>query len=97
MRRPGTWDCASPYVITDDEERQARIYGASVLYGITRKTVHALTDRGPCRPVILPTVSFYEQKVPGVPELISAAKSDAPKKASSRRKLKAAEPVPAKV
>ena len=51
-----------------DEERFLRIQGASVLYGMAREIVRALTGRGPYRPVILPTVSFYEtnpvRKVP---------------------------------
>lgn len=46
----------------EDEERFVRIQGASVLYGMTREIVRALTGRGPYRPVIIPAVSFYEQK-----------------------------------
>ena len=48
----------------EDEERFVQIQGASVLYGMAREIVRALTGRGPYRPVILPTVSFYEQKKP---------------------------------
>lgn len=51
-------------VQTEDEERFVRIQGASVLYGMAREIVRALTGRGPYRPVILPTVNFYEQKAP---------------------------------
>lgn len=57
----------APSVKTEDEERTVRIHGASVLYGMTREIVRALTGRGPYRSVILPTVSFYEQKEPVVP------------------------------
>ena len=52
----------APYVKAEDEERTVRIHGASVLYGMTREIVRVLTGRGPYRPVIIPTVSFYEQK-----------------------------------
>ncbi len=49
-------------VQSEDEERFVRIQGASVLYGMAREIVRALTGRGPYRPVILPTMNFYEQK-----------------------------------
>lgn len=52
----------APHVKADDEERTVRIHGASVLYGMTREIVRVITGRGPYRPVIIPTVSFYEQK-----------------------------------
>lgn len=46
----------------EDEERTVKVHGASVLYGIAREIVRAVTGRGPHRPVLLPTVSFYETK-----------------------------------
>lgn len=52
-----------PSVSDDNEERTVRIHGASVLYGMAREIIRALTGRGPYRPVIIPTVSFYEQKI----------------------------------
>lgn len=83
-------------VQSDDEERFVRIQGASVLYGMAREIVRALTGRGPYRPVILPTVNFYEQKpaAPGpegkpaavptmAPEAVSVA---APAKKRGRKK-----------
>lgn len=57
----GQFDVAQR-VKAEDEERTVRIHGASVLYGMTREIVRGLTGRGPYRPVLLPTVSFYEQK-----------------------------------
>jgi preprotein translocase subunit SecB len=51
-------------VMADEEERTVRIHGASVLYGMTREIVRVLTGRGPYRPVLIPTVSFYDQKAP---------------------------------
>ena len=52
----------APTVATANEEWMVRIQGASMLYSMAREIVRALTGRGPYRPVILPTVSFYEQK-----------------------------------
>lgn len=48
------------WVALENEERTARIQGASVLYGMAREIVRALTGRGPHRPVLIPTVSFYD-------------------------------------
>lgn len=53
---------AESWVKPDDEERTVQIQGASVLFSMAREIVRAMTGRGPHRPVILPTVSFYEQK-----------------------------------
>lgn len=47
-------------VAAEDEERFVRIQGASVLYGMAREIVRAVTGRGPHRPVLVPTVSFYD-------------------------------------
>ena len=52
-------------VQSQDEERFVRIQGASVLYGMAREIVRALTGRGPYRSVILPTMNFYERKPDG--------------------------------
>ena len=57
----------APHVKPEDEERTVRIHGASVLYGMTREIVRVLTGRGPFRPVIIPTVSFYEPKSAATP------------------------------
>ncbi len=48
------------WVALENEERTVRIHGASVLYGMAREIVRALTGRGPHRPVLIPTVSFYD-------------------------------------
>lgn len=48
------------WVALENEERTARIHGASVLYGMAREIVRALTGRGPHRPILIPTVSFYD-------------------------------------
>ena len=83
----------APRVEKTEEERTVRIHGASVLYGMAREIVRALTGRGPFRPVILPTVSFYEQRVavsavtesPGLPPSLP---DSAPKPAKKRRAAK---------
>ena len=53
---------AESWVKPEDEERTVHIQGTSMLYSMAREIVRALTGRGPYRPVIIPTVSFYEQK-----------------------------------
>ncbi len=77
-------------VQSDDEERFVRIQGASVLYGMAREIVRALTGRGPYRPVILPTMNFYEQKPAALapaakPDVVSAAMTDATNSSASAR------------
>jgi preprotein translocase subunit SecB len=64
----GVTDRVSP----DDEERTVKIHGASVLYGMAREIVRAMTGRGPHRPVMLPTVSFYESSVPQPKQMVLA-------------------------
>jgi preprotein translocase subunit SecB len=56
----GFFKCES-WVKPEDEERTVKIQGASVLFGMAREIVRAMTGRGPHRAVLLPTVSFYEQ------------------------------------
>lgn len=55
---------AEASVAPQNEERTIRIHGASVLYGMGREIVRALTGRGPHRPLLVPTVSFYETPPP---------------------------------
>lgn len=80
------------WVKTDDEERMVRIHGASVLFGMSREIVRAMTGRGPHRPVMLPTVSFYEQK-PSASEIApdKSASAPLPPKKTRARKAKAKE------
>jgi len=51
----------------EQDERFVKIQGASVLYGMAREIVRAITGRGPHSPVMLPTVSFYEPAVASSP------------------------------
>jgi preprotein translocase subunit SecB len=62
-----------------EEERTVRIHGASVLYGMAREIVRVLTGRGPYRPVLIPTVSFYEQKADPAVEPLADADRQQPK------------------
>ena len=58
---------AASTVKPEDEERMVKIQGASVLYSMAREIVRAVTGRGPHRPVMLPTVSFYERSANSTP------------------------------
>ena len=58
---------AAATVKPEDEERTVKIHGASVLYGMAREIVRSVTGRGPHRPVMLPTVSFYEKSTNSAP------------------------------
>ncbi|MFA6959389.1 MAG: hypothetical protein WC205_01405 [Opitutaceae bacterium] len=55
---------AEDSVTSANEERTVRIHGASVLYGMGREIVRAVTGRGPHRAVLIPTVSFYDPPSP---------------------------------
>jgi len=80
---------AESWVKPDDEERTVRIHGASVLFGMSREIVRALTGRGPHRPVILPTVSFYEDKVSATtvtPEVVASSQRTANKPRARKTK-----------
>src|SRR5438105_2919949 len=47
--------------VTDDRvERLARINGTSLVFSAIREIIRAATSRGPYKPVLLPTVSFWE-------------------------------------
>lgn len=81
------------YVKPEDEERMVRIQGASVLYGMAREIVRAMTGRGPHRPVILPTVSFYDAKpsppTPAPTQAVAAATPPAAARATTSAKPRA--------
>ena len=82
----------SATVKPDDEERWVKVQGSSVLYGMAREIVRALTGRGPYRPVILPTLSFYEQK-PSETETVPANTEQVEAK-RSRKRTKSGDCVP---
>jgi len=76
----------SPWVKEEDEERTVKVHGASVLYGMAREIARALTGRGPHRPVLLPTVSFYEAKPQEKVEAEKPAPALVPEKTQKKRK-----------
>lgn len=49
-----------------DDEMFVRVNGTSILYGIAREKIRTLTAAGPWEVVMIPTVSFYEPKAPGL-------------------------------
>lgn len=55
-------------------ERLVRINGTSLVFSAAREIVRAVTSRGPFRPVLLPTVTFWESK-PQVPETTQESKA----------------------
>lgn len=63
-----------------DPERLIRITGASMLYGVAREMVSAVTARGPHGLLTLPSVSFYEEAAKKKPAGKSA------KRKSTKRK-----------
>ena len=43
-------------------ERLVRINGTSLVFSAAREIVRAITSRGPFKPILLPTVTFWEAK-----------------------------------
>lgn len=51
--------------VSDDYiERFARINGTSLVFAAAREIIKAATSRGPFKPLMLPTVTFWEPKQP---------------------------------
>lgn len=49
--------------VSDDRiERFARINGTSLIFAAAREIIKAATSRGPYKPLMLPTVTFWEPK-----------------------------------
>ena len=49
-------------VSEDRIERFARINGTSLIFAAAREIIKAATSRGPFKPLLLPTVTFWEPK-----------------------------------
>lgn len=62
MKIHGFFECVVEELEVDEQERQVRINGASMLYGIVREVIRANTSRGPWNSIMIPTISFYEPK-----------------------------------
>jgi preprotein translocase subunit SecB len=58
---------ASPLVKEEDIERLMRINGTSLVFSAAREIIRAITSRGPFKPILLPTVTFWEAKPPPPP------------------------------
>jgi preprotein translocase subunit SecB len=48
-------------------ERLVQINGTAVVFSVAREIVRAVTSRGPFRPILLPTVTFWEPKTEATP------------------------------
>jgi len=60
----------------DEKETQfVKVNGSSMLYGMAREHIRALTAAGPWGAVILPTMSFYDNKEPSKKEEAPAPKA----------------------
>lgn len=70
---------------TNDEniERLVRINGASLIFSAAREIVRAVTSRGPFKPLLLPTVTFWEAKAPSPEAEPEAVVSDKTPRADS--------------
>jgi preprotein translocase subunit SecB len=51
-----------PTVKDENVERLIQINGTSLVFGVTREIIRAMTSRGPWGDVLLPTVTFWEPK-----------------------------------
>jgi preprotein translocase subunit SecB len=49
-------------VKAENIERLVRINGTSLVFSAAREIVRAVTSRGPFKPILLPTVTFWEAK-----------------------------------
>jgi preprotein translocase subunit SecB len=55
--------------VSDDRiERFARINGTSIIFAAAREIIKAATSRGPYKPLLLPTVTFWEPKPQAAPK-----------------------------
>jgi preprotein translocase subunit SecB len=58
----GVFACRNEAPVDERETRFVRVNGSSMLYGIAREHIRALTAAGPWGAIILPTMSFYDNK-----------------------------------
>ncbi|MGA2802674.1 MAG: hypothetical protein ABSE97_09965 [Verrucomicrobiota bacterium] len=63
----GMYACQDGVLQTEKEIQFVRVNGSSMLYGVAREHIRALTAAGPWGAIIIPTLSFYE-KHPDVKE-----------------------------
>lgn len=58
----GMFACQDGALQSEKETQFVRVNGSSMLYGIAREHIRALTAAGPWGAIIIPTMSFYENK-----------------------------------
>ena len=58
----GFFTCKDGILPTEKETQFVQVNGCSMLYGMAREHIRSLTATGPWGAIILPTMSFYEQK-----------------------------------
>ncbi len=63
-------------VSEENIERFVGINGTSLLFSAAREIVRAVTMRGPFKPILLPTVSFWEPKPEPPPESTEATSGE---------------------
>ena len=56
----GMFTCQSGDLNTAKENRFVQVNGSSMLYGIAREHIRAITSAGPWGGIIIPTISFYD-------------------------------------
>jgi preprotein translocase subunit SecB len=58
----GIFSCKDGVLDSERETRFVQVNGSSMLYGMAREHIRALTAAGPWGAIIIPTMSFYEKK-----------------------------------
>jgi|ERR1017187_1617079 preprotein translocase subunit SecB len=58
----GMYACKDGVLKTEAEIQFVKVNGSSMLYGIAREQIRALTAAGPWGAIIIPTLSFYEKQ-----------------------------------
>lgn len=58
----GMFACQDGALPTEKETQFVKVNGNSMLYGIAREHIRALTAAGPWGAIIIPTMSFYDKK-----------------------------------
>jgi preprotein translocase subunit SecB len=56
----GIFGCNNAAKVDEEEIRFVRVNGTSMLYGIAREQIRALTAASPWGAIIIPTISFYD-------------------------------------
>jgi preprotein translocase subunit SecB len=71
----GIFTCQDGALASEKETRFVQVNGSSMLYGMAREHIRALTAAGPWGAIILPTLSFYEKKEQLQKEAVPAPKN----------------------